>query len=69
MDHNRDYEDLFLMTTCHEHVIANSSFSWWGAWLAESGRTVCPSYWGSIFEDTDAFVPSEWIRLESEPER
>jgi hypothetical protein len=69
MDRNRDYEDLFLMTTCHEHVIANSTFSWWGAWLAESRRTVCPASWGQIFEGTDAYVPSEWIRLESKPER
>jgi hypothetical protein len=66
MDRNRDYEDLFLMTSCQEHVIANSTFSWWGAWLAQSRRTVCPAYWGSVFEaDTDAFVPSEWIRLDS----
>ena len=66
MDRNRDYEDLFLMTTCHEHVIANSTFSWWGAWLAQSRRTVCPAFWGSIFEGgTDAFVPADWIRLES----
>lgn len=66
MDRNRDYEDLFLMTTCHEHIIANSSFSWWGAWLANSRRTVCPAYWGDIFEGgTDAFVPPAWIRIES----
>ena len=66
MDRNRDYEDLFLMAACHEHVIANSTFSWWGAWLAQSRRTVCPSYWGSVFENaTDAFVPPEWLRLDS----
>ncbi len=66
MDRNRDYEDLFLIATCHEHVIANSTFSWWGARLAESRRTVCPADWGPIFEGgTDAFVPSDWIRLES----
>jgi hypothetical protein len=39
---NRDYEDLFLMSVCRDHIIANSSFSWWGAWLGErADKFVC----------------------------
>jgi hypothetical protein len=39
---NRDYEDLFLMSVCRDHIIANSSFSWWGAWLGQhSDKLVC----------------------------
>ena len=37
--------DLCLQALCSYHIIANSSFSWWGAWLAKSKKTVAPSVW------------------------
>lgn len=37
--------DLCLMTFCSGHIIANSSFSWWGAWLANSEKVIAPSKW------------------------
>ena len=37
--------DLCLMTKCDYHIIANSSFSWWGAWLGDSEKVIAPSDW------------------------
>lgn len=41
------YLDMYLMTRCRHHIVANSSFSWWGAWLSkdESGITIGPKKW------------------------
>jgi len=38
-------EDLCMMSMCHGHIIANSSFSWWGAWLSKHDDVIAPSKW------------------------
>lgn len=47
MDFNYpDYmQDMRLMTHCKNHIITNSTFSWWGAWLSGSNNIICPEYW------------------------
>jgi len=42
---NNTAVDLCLQTLCTYHIIANSSFSWWGSWLAKSKKTFAPSTW------------------------
>lgn len=59
-----NYMDMCLMTLCSGHIIANSSFSWWGAWLSSSQKVVAPSSWfrGSNNEhlDTKDIIPESW---------
>lgn len=63
---NPGYVDLELMRYCRHHVVANSSFSWWGAWLCESeGQVVhAPRRWfADPYTDTSDVVPGRWIQL------
>lgn len=62
---NSNYVDLCLMTLCSGHIIANSSFSWWGAWLSNGNKVVAPDGWfkGSDNEhlDTKDIIPEDWM--------
>ena len=57
--------DMCLMTMCSFHVVANSSFSWWGAWLADSAKVIAPKIWfgpQANLDDSD-LVPEYWERI------
>ena len=57
------YIDMLLMSQCKNHIIANSSFSWWGAWLSgNSGITVSPTKWLNNSPTTDVWC-NDWVRL------
>jgi hypothetical protein len=63
---NNTYIDLCLMSKCDYHIIANSSFSWWGSWLAQSKKTICPRQWFSLdynFLDSDGLRLPNWISI------
>lgn len=57
------YMDMILMTYCKHHIVANSSFSWWGAWLSkEDGITVAPGKWLNTQETPDIWCEG-WIKI------
>jgi len=61
--------DLCIMTLCNYHIIANSSYSWWGAWLANSEKTVAPKNWFAgecARHDTKDLYCENWIILGEE---
>jgi hypothetical protein len=59
------YTDLCLMSLCSGGIIANSSFSWWGAWLSNSNQIIAPKNWygsAAAIDDSD-LVPERWERI------
>jgi hypothetical protein len=69
MEHNspdQGSEDIRLMQNCSAHIIANSTFSWWGAWLAgeKSQMVIAPMQWTAKNEDEKIDIyPEAWIRI------
>lgn len=60
------HEDLRLMSFCRHHIIANSTFSWWGAWLSAGTNklVIAPDHWFSDPSiNTVDLIPSGWLRL------
>lgn len=60
---NNQYEDLCLMSLCKHNIIANSSYSWWGAWLNsnKNKKVVAPSQWFTDGKSLKDLYPKDWI--------
>ena len=71
VDWNRgkdSWQDIFLISLCSHHIIANSSFSWWGAWLdSKPDKIVCaPSPW-ILQTETPDIIPPQWKTIQMHP--
>lgn len=66
-DFNDELMDMSLMQLCHDNIIANSSFSWWGAYLnpTEDKTIIAPKNWFGPAgpQDTQDLIPEDWIQI------
>lgn len=63
---NSAAEDLVLISQCQHHIIANSTFSWWGAWLAAfpDKKIIAPQQWFATERfNTKDLLPDDWERV------
>jgi len=60
-----DYEQLLLMSLCSHNIIANSTFSWWGAYFNNAtNKIVCyPSIWNGSSNNVNDLFPESWIKI------
>lgn len=64
--HGAEYLDLYLMSKCKNNIIANSTFSWWAAYLNRNPEKIiiAPRQWVADGRcTTDELIPSEWIQM------
>ena len=62
------WKDMCLMSRCKHHIVANSSFSWWGAWLNPDvqKKVIAPVKWfntDDVYYEPNEVVPSQWMRM------
>lgn len=67
VENELDYMDMYIMSMCKHNIIANSTFSWWGAWLNNNKNriVIAPSIWFGVSKqlNTKDIIPNGWIKI------
>ncbi|MBN2522176.1 MAG: alpha-1,2-fucosyltransferase [Bacteroidales bacterium] len=63
---SKSYLDMYLMSICKHNIIANSTFSWWAAWLNKNTDriVIIPDKW-IVDKECEGMYPEDWIRMET----
>jgi len=71
INHRNSWTDMMLMSKCKHNIVANSSYSWWAAWLNDnpSKMVICPSKWVNEgyedkLSDLSEILPRDWIKID-----
>lgn len=68
IDNITPVDNLYLQSLCRDHIISNSTYSWWGAWLDDNPkkRVIYPKHWfGTALQhlSTKDLIPTKWIPI------
>ena len=66
IENNTPFEDLYIMSLCKDNIIANSTFSWWAAWINENEykKVIAPKNWFTNSNlNTKNLIPEQWIKI------